>query len=265
VGMTSYWSEDSDGDFLRMQGQITTIADQKRAHLREQLLKTFPIHFEAMLLNETNNVLQAWSREVLQDLTKENVRSISESLRCTADLLTRTATEDLIHDKLQVRPLIITPDARGSALWEQLLSGAHSRLHLLIPELNDGLRSVLTFLGPETEVRVITVAAGTRGQDEAAFNAAFGNWNGRFDVRLISSRSQRPLNIPYTLIILDDVALVAHEQLQCIGSSSISFIDHNLGLRAAERLFAEAWEGKATDLGEIAVEPLVRRASRSSK
>ena len=187
---------------------------------------------------------------------------LSVLLKDSSDLLARTSAGDLLLDKLAIRPLAITP---GDDVWQQLFAGSYRRVDLFVPELHSGIHAVLKCLGPDTEVRLLTVAGGSPEEQEMAVSAAFGNWPGRHEVRLIRSRSGQPLNTPYSLIILDEVALITHDQLEDLGVRKVVFSDYPKGLRAAERRFAETWEEKATDIGDVVIEPLVRLVGRGAR
>jgi hypothetical protein len=264
VGLSVGWRAYVDSelsDFESSRSKLLDLVDRKRSYLQKLLTDNFPFHFEAALASATDDVLQDWSSQLLINLSHDNMLNLSELLADAADLLSRAAVGTTIFDKLSTRPLVVSPDNNGREIWIQLIARTQQRVHILLENPDDDLTSILRLLGPETEVRVV-VPYRADVADKAL--ELFQGWEGTHELRCVRSRSTTA-PLAYTLIVFDDCALVTHQRVAAIGSRTVSFEDYSYGLKAAERLFAEVWQAKATEFGDLEVVPLSRRAARSTK
>jgi molecular chaperone DnaK (HSP70) len=241
--------------------KIKSFFADRRRELRELLMKNLPAKLEELLDREIQAIETSWTARILGAATEETVRSTASDLSALLRQLQQKLPRHDLDDRLQARPLVIESGHEGFQLWRALLSQIESRVHIVVPNLETPLIGLLRELRPEVEVRVIASAARGHPPDAAT---AFGAWQGKLSALMVAMADGSRVPLRSSLVISEGAAFETEGSLGLVGEKSCQFRDYPDGLLAAERFFAELWEGKSSQFGAISVKPMSRAAAIGS-
>ena len=139
---------------------------------------------------------------------------------------------------------------RGVEISE-LLKNPGDRLDLLIPNINYSLAFILEILPPDTKVRVV-VSATTADLDalKQQVKYAFGDWQGVYQVYCVQLANGEALPLTEMILISTDIALTG-SSIQALAENTEEFVPYIDGRIAAQKMFAELWEGKSNQYGSL--------------
>ena len=139
-----------------------------------------------------------------------------------------------------------------------LLRDPGPRLDLLLPAIDEGLALVLECLRPETEVRVLVPREPSIPLPDCvcALTSAIRGWAGQLEARLVWIEDGEPLQFGEPVLITRDFAAVFNRGLRDLGIQPVSVVEHAGGRLAAQRDFAQLWEGISDSHGRLIVEQL---------
>jgi len=245
-------SEKAESDFRKYVSRRRE--ELARAVASEMLPKVTGVLEEAMCgLAETHQ------REVLGSVPEATVQQASQLLRWASRKLEevysvkdRPSNQDLWREA----PIAVTPQD-GNFKLESLFGSVRSRLDLVIPALNFSLARILFHLPSSVAVRLVTTCTDRdRSSLASEIRNAFGTWAGEHKVRLVVNPDGSRVNIPQALFVTPESSLVTSDNLRGIGQRVITLDSHASGHLAAQREFAEYWEGRSASFGKLRVYPV---------
>lgn len=141
---------------------------------------------------------------------------------------------------------------------EALLRDPGPRLDIVLPAIDEGLALVLECLRPDTEVRLMVPGDPSIPLPECvlALKATISGWGGRLEARLVWREDGDSVQVEEPVLITRDFAAAFSRGLGLIGKQPVSVVDHPGGRLAAQREFAQLWEGISDSHGRLVVERL---------
>jgi hypothetical protein len=226
---------------------IESYVSEKRGSLEREATNQMRSDLKSLLGGEVQRLRANCVEAVFGAVDLGDAQRINRKLRGIRTQLVEIAGDGMRWDHLQSRPLPITPDDAGAALWVRLLSTPSKRLDLLTPTIDASLVGLLSGLRPGVQVRLIT----TSQSDSRDILWPLEHWHGAWSATIVRTPDKRMLDLQETLLILDGTAVVSSSHLGDISHETVLFNDFPEGSLAAQRFFAEVLEARCSRFGPM--------------
>jgi GTPase SAR1 family protein len=241
-------SEEQTGSTVaQLQASIHRFVEEKRSFLEQQAREQLKSDVQDLLRADVSRLEKTCVEQVLQGRDRLELEEVKRQLALLSGELVMLAGGEGRWDQLRARPLIFTPDDAGSALWVRLLSTPVSRLDVLCPVVDDSLAAMLSVLGPNVQLRLVTTAL----NDSKEVLSPLSGWQGEWSAVIVRKPDGSPVNFGQTLLILDGVALVSTDALSDLSYKPVRFDDYPDGPLAAQRFIAEIAETRSSRYGTL--------------
>ena len=230
-----------------MQDSIQSFVMAKRRFLQGEVSNQLRSDIQAILATEVSSLRAKCEDDILCGMAPSLVQTVSRQLLAVRRELGQLAGDGMRWDTLDVRPLRLTTDPEGASIWIRLLSSAATRVDLLAPTIDASLVPLLSQLRPQVEVRVVTT-------NEGPFESVLWplrTWKGEWTASVVRMSDGSRVDLRETLILFDGDALITASQIAEIGRTTVILDDYPDGSLAAQRFFAEMWEGKCSRFGAM--------------
>jgi hypothetical protein len=266
IGFAAGWKKHSD---LSYQAEPSFEEAERRfrehvAHMRKEIAerigKDLRPKVSALLEQAIFQMAQKHHSEILGPVHERSVLDASKLLQWASQKL-----QDICSDKerrsgrdlWRKPPVVVTPDPAGNLIFEGLFSSVRVRLDIMLPALDFPLSSILFRLPTSVSVRLITTChAQDRARLAAEIERGIGTWGGECKIRVLTNQDGSRAQLPGTMLVTPDASLVTNDSMRSFEHSTITLTEHPQGHRAAQREFAEHWEGKSARSGRLRVHPL---------
>lgn len=241
IGSLAWWKKvrQSERDQSTPSERFDKAMDDLRRRFVEQVLPRIAEGIEKSLDAAIAQRVRGECLEVLSEPHDGKARIATGDLRALESVLARAHSAALEAD----------------FSWEallRLLQNPGPRLDIYTPSTGFSMAPLLQCLPPGTDIRMVTRCLEKdrkRLTDEV--ERAFGNWQGRRKVYGVCLADGSPLPIDQTMLITTDFALVTDQSLGSVGDGSARFSRYANGTLAGQRKFAELWDGKSSEYGEL--------------
>lgn len=230
-----------------LQQTIRDLVTDKQRFLKERANDQMRCDLTVLLEAEVISLQKQCLQEVLGGLDRRLVQAVILQLLDLRRQLGQIAGDELRWDDLEVRPLRMTTDREGAALFVRLISSASNRLDLLLPVVDASLVPLLSILRRGVRVRVVT----TGDTNSRALLWPLETWDGEWAASIVQRFNGTTVELRQTLLIIDGNAFSTSRRLSDIGITTVVFEDYPDGSLAAQRFFAEMWEGKSSVFGSM--------------
>ena len=250
----TYQAEPSSAEAEKI---FRSYVSRRRKDLADQVVSDMQPKVSALLDEAIYAMAQAHEKEVLGAVHEATVQHASRILRWVSQKLqevcsdgSRRSYQNLWHEL----PVVVTPDQDGRLKFESLFGSVRLRLDIILPSLDMPLGSLLFHLPSSVSVRLITTC---HEQDRANLTKeiarAFGTWGGERKVKIAVTSDGLRVPIKQSVFVTPDSALVATDNLRGLFHRVITLVSHQAGHLAAQREFAELWEGKSARYGKLRI------------
>jgi GTPase SAR1 family protein len=266
VGVMAGWKKyddlvnEAEPSFEEASRILRSHVNRRRDELASRIATEMEPKISALLDENICSMTENHGRELLGNVPEASVRQGAGLLSWASARLLEVCGDSSRRPNRNIwreTPIVVTPDQQGTMRLESLFGSVRSRLDIVLPAADFSLTPFLFHLPAGVTLRLVTTC---NGQDRplaaAAIKRAFGNWSGDRKVRLVVKPDGSRVPISEAMFLTPDSSLVTADNLRGLGQRAITLDPHESGHIAAQREFAEVWEGKSGRHGKLRVYPL---------